>query len=183
MECNSAILIEDERGTDPFPSEPMNDRARPLAVVIVSSDPVVRKGMAEILQDCCLKPILAAGLFELKLMSEGETVVACLCGFRVANGTIREISAYLKSQPVEIPMIMVSAPMPICEYGDFLDSLSVGAFNFICHPYRTEEIQLIVWSAIQSYCETAHFQMHGIRQLDDSVEVPDLREFWLRSSI
>jgi FixJ family two-component response regulator len=79
-------------------------------------------------------------------------------------------------------MIMVSAPAPIREYGYFLDSLSVGAIDFICHPYRASDIQIILWSAIQAYCESAHSRSPQSNQSENYSEVLGLREFWLRRS-
>src|SRR5580658_3307777 len=136
MSYSLSLNVEDSHNVNAFRADPFSDPARPLTVVVVSSDPAIRRAMAEALQMCCLKPVLADGLAELRSMPLEDRVVACLCGFSVADGTIREIAGHLKNQPVGIPMIIVSAPEPVSEYGEFLDSLRVGAFDFICQPYR-----------------------------------------------
>ncbi len=157
MDTSSAVIIDESRIHN-HPVDPINESSRSLTVAIISADPVVRAAMVGILKKCGLRAVLVGGLTGLMSMRSREKVVACLCGFCLADGTIREIAAYLKRQPVEIPMIMVSMPAPSREYGDFLDSLSVGAFDFICHPYRVDDIQLILWSAIQSFYHAAPYR-------------------------
>ncbi len=170
MAYSWGLIVEDNQNISAFPAEPFSDPAWPLTVIVLSADPAIRRAMAEALQACCLKAVLADGLAELKSTHLEDKVVACLCGSFVADGTIREIAGYLKNQPVEIPMIIVSAPAPISEYGEFLDSLRVGAFDFICHPYRANEIQLILWSAIQYYCESAKTRTTRANWYMDSIE-------------
>lgn len=135
-----------------------------LTVVVVSADPAVRSAMTEVLQECCLKTILVDGLAELKSIPSEEMVVACLCGYWLADGTVQEVAAHMKQQPIEVPLVMVSEPAPTREYEDFLDSLTIGAFDFVCHPYSIGDIQLIVWSAIQSYCELAQMRLDRLNK-------------------
>jgi DNA-binding NtrC family response regulator len=182
MKGTSAVAEENERNIGTFPAGPISDQSRPLNVLIASADPLLHGAMSEILEECGLKGIPAIGLAELRSVPLRETVVACLCGFRLANGTVREVCDYLKNQPNEIPMIMVSAPAPIREYGDFLESLSVGAFDFICHPYRVDDIQLILWTAIQSFCEASQIRIPRMNQSNDSAGLHGLRRFSLRKS-
>jgi DNA-binding NtrC family response regulator len=182
MKGTSAALRENDHSSDTIPAGPFSDASRPLRVLIVSADPILQAAMSEILEECGLKGIPAIGLQELRSIPLRETVVACLCGFSLADGTIREVSNYLKNQSNVIPIIMVSAPAPIREYGDFLESLSVGAFDFICHPYRVDDIQLILWSAIQSFCEESKLRIPQMNKLNGSAELHDFRRFSLRQS-
>jgi DNA-binding NtrC family response regulator len=181
MKGASTVILENERSRGILPAGPSRDLSRSRSVLVVSADPTLRGDMIKILRECGLNGIPAQGLAELRELPLRESVVACLCGFALSDGTVREVSDHLKNQPTEIPMIMVSAPAPIREYGDFLESLSVGAFDFICHPYRLNDIELILWSAIQSFCESAQFHPQQVSQLNDSAEVLPLRGFWLRS--
>jgi DNA-binding NtrC family response regulator len=167
MDNASPVFRDHQEDTSTFRAESTAEGMQLLTVVVVSADPDVRAAMTDVLQECCLKTILVDGLTELRSIPSEEMVVACLCGYWLADGTVPEVAAYLKQQPIEVPLIMVSEPAPTREYEDFLDSLSIGAFDFVCHPYSIGDIQLIVWSAIQSYCELAQSRLDRLNEYRD----------------
>jgi DNA-binding NtrC family response regulator len=158
---------EHQESTSAFHVESTAEGMQLLTVVVVSADAAVRSAMTEVLQECCLKTICVDGLADLKSIPPEEMVVACLCGYWLADGSVHDVAAYLKQQSIEVPLVMVSEPVPTREYEDFLDSLSIGAFDFVCHPYNTGDIQLIVWSAIQSYCESAQSRLDQLNECRD----------------
>jgi DNA-binding NtrC family response regulator len=182
MKLSLTPMREEIEGANAFPAESSCEGVQLLTVVVVSADPAIRSSMVEVLQECYLKTIVVDGIAELKAIAPEELVVACLCGFWLADGTVQEIATYLKRQPTEIPLIMVSEPAPTREYEDFLDSLSFGAFDFVCHPYSVTKIELIAWAAIQSYCESAQFRAKRMNQSNDFARELDFRGALLRQS-
>src|SRR5271170_6840501 len=83
----------------------------PLNVVIVSADVAVCVAMTDILQRCFVKVLLASGLEELKALCSRITPNVCLCGFELADGSLRDVVDFLELRPRPTPVIMVSAPV------------------------------------------------------------------------
>lgn len=146
----------------PHPSEAITELRRTPAVVIASADPELRDELAETLLGTRLTVVLVNGVEALALVMESEDVVACLCGFLLADGNFRDVMIQTKEQAVEIPVILASAPASPSELKDVLDCLIAGAFDYVCHPFHRNEVQRIVWSAIQAHCQFA--RVHAARR-------------------
>jgi DNA-binding NtrC family response regulator len=141
----------------------------PLNVVIVSADVAVCVAMNDLLQKCFVRVIPANGLKELKALCSRITPNVCLCGFDLADGSLREVVDFLEQRPRPTPVIMVSAPVVGDPPSHFLDSVRAGALATICYPYRLREVQLMVWTVIQ--CQREFGRLHG--QIYDSGSGPD----------
>jgi|SRR5580704_2381587 DNA-binding NtrC family response regulator len=139
--------------TTAFPFVRCREIANQFGVVIVSADLRIGAAMTEILGECSLNSTLVAGVSELKNALARTSPIACLCGFELADGSFREVLEFLERQPVQIPTIMVSAPSPSETPASILDSLKAGALATICYPYRLSDVQIMLWSAIQSQRE------------------------------
>jgi DNA-binding NtrC family response regulator len=126
----------------------------PLAVVVISADAEIQAAMAEILRECSLNSVPANGFAELKSVYLNTAPVACLCGFDLADGTFLDVVNFLDEQSIHLPVIMISPrsleKMPAC----FVESLRVGALATICYPYRSSDVQVMLWSVIQYQHET-----------------------------
>ena len=148
----SATMLRHIVSTDSFPFSVARypETASPFRVAVVTSDVAIQASMVELLRDCSLKPELASGIAELKSICAGMPPIACLCGFEMTDGSFRDAVEFLDAQPVQIPVIMVSPPSvgktPEC----FVDSVKAGALATICYPYRLSDVQIMLWSAIQS---------------------------------
>jgi DNA-binding NtrC family response regulator len=125
------------------------------SVVIVSTDSDLRDDLADLLLGNSLTIVLMSGPEELRIVLETEMVVACLCGFQLSDGKFRDVVSLTKGQPVEVPVILVSAAESPSDRKDILDCLIAGAFDFISPPYRKTEVQRVVWSAVQAHSELA----------------------------
>jgi DNA-binding NtrC family response regulator len=140
----------DSTDSFPFPVARYSETISPFRVAVVTSDVAIQASMVELLQECSLKPELASGIAELKSICAGAPPIACLCGFELADGSFRDAVEWLDAQPVEIPVIMVSPPSVGKMPGCFVDSVKAGALATICYPYRLNDVQIMLWSAIQS---------------------------------
>jgi DNA-binding NtrC family response regulator len=114
--------------------------------------------------------VWVSGLEETKRALSQGNVAACFCGFWLVDGTYRDVVRHLKSQPVELPVIIVCAPKCPDEYRDYLAALNIRAFDFICHPYRQTDLDRILHSAIRAKSKT--IPMPRRLPLSPSVSLP-----------
>jgi DNA-binding NtrC family response regulator len=153
----------------PFPFDQFIQPWRPyFNVAIVSADRTIGEEMARIIEECGLRATIATGLSQLKSICSGTaSPIACLCGLELTDGTFRDVVDYLEEQPVQIPVMMVSAPAATDVSSGLLESLKGGAFATICYPYRVSEVQVLLWSVIQYQRE---FRLHAAER-DTEVEL------------
>jgi DNA-binding NtrC family response regulator len=118
--------------------------ARQPTVLVATVDPVISDSMRNLLQMYPLRTLWAKSVGEVRALLAKENVVACFCGFWLVDGTYRDVVRLLKSRPVEIPAIIVCEPACPNEYRDYLASLNIRAFDFICHPYRKTDLERIL---------------------------------------
>jgi DNA-binding NtrC family response regulator len=120
-----------------------------VSVLIAAVDPDIRREMLELLENYPVNVLWAKGVEEVRGMLSRERIAACFCGFWLVDGTFRDVVRHLRSQPVEIPAIIVCAPECPHEYTDYLAALKIRAFDFICHPYRKSDVNKILLPAIE----------------------------------
>jgi DNA-binding NtrC family response regulator len=118
------------------------------SVLIATTDPDIRRTMAELLQSYAVNALWASGMEEIKSALANQNVAACFCGFWLVDGTYRDVVRHLKRQNAEMPVIIVCAPTCPHEYRDYLAALNIRAFDFLCHPYRRMDLERILNSAI-----------------------------------
>ena len=94
--------------------------------------------------------VWAKGLEEVKYVLAREKFSVCFCGFWLLDGTYRDVLRHLRLQRAEIPAVIVCAPSCPHDYREYLAALNISAFNFICHPYRTSDIERILNSAVNA---------------------------------
>jgi DNA-binding NtrC family response regulator len=120
-------------------------------VLVATNDLEIQKNISGLLQLFPVKTLWAKGLEEVKSVLSRENVAVCFCGFWLVDGTYRDVVRHLRSQPAEIPAIIVCDPSCPHEYRDYLAALNMRAFDFICHPYRKPDIERILRSAIDAH--------------------------------
>jgi DNA-binding NtrC family response regulator len=123
-------------------------------VLAATNDHEIRENMANLFQNYKVNVVWVSGLEETKRAVSAGNVAACFCGFWLVDGTYRDVVRHLKSQPVEVPVIIVCAPKCPDEYRDYLAALNIRAFDFICHPYRRTDLDRILDSAMRPKSKT-----------------------------
>ena len=149
---NSAGLFSQESAEDLHPA-----LTQPT-VVVATTDPAITGSMRELLQSYSFNTVWAKGVTEVKAALAHKNVAACFCGFWLVDGTYRDVVRLLRSQPVEIPAIIVCAPECPHEYRDYLAALNIRAFDFICHPYRKTDLERILRATLSPRALLARFQ-------------------------
>ena len=118
-----------------------------LSVLMATTDPEIRQSLTELLEECQVTAVWANSIAEVKSAIERGEVSACFCGFWLVDGTYRDVISHLKRRNTEVPVIIVCAPTCPQEYKDYLASLNIRVFDFICHPYRRDDLERILASA------------------------------------
>jgi len=118
------------------------------SILIATTDPEIRSHMMELFHHYQITTLWASGLEEIKSAVAKSDVAACFCGFWLVDGTYRDVVRHLKCRRPEIPVVIVCAPACPQEYRDYLAALNIRAFDFMCYPYRSTDLERILNSAI-----------------------------------
>ena len=110
-------------------------------VLAATMDPEIQGGLTEIFQSFRLNAIWSKSVEAAKNFLAKGKISACLCGFWLQDGTYRELIRHIRSERMEIPVIIVSAPACPHEYRDYLAAMNIGAYDFLCHPYRKSDLE------------------------------------------
>ena len=116
----------------------------PSTVVIVTNDLKMRTVLAETLIGRGTEIQCVDGVRAAHELFVGAEVTACLCGFGLEDGTYKELVKLARRQSPEIPVIIVSTPSCSSEYSEYLAAMNAGAFDFLCYPYQTREVERIL---------------------------------------
>jgi hypothetical protein len=117
------------------------------AILIATNDLEIRRDIAPVLETFPVKAVWAQGMEEVKKALSRQKFSLCLCGFWLLDGTYRDVVRLLRFQCGEVPAVIVCAPSCPDAYRDYLSALKISAFDFICHPYRTSDMEKILQSA------------------------------------
>src|SRR5271163_2549850 len=146
---NPATVFRSESASQFQPS------ATQPVVLVATTDPVISDSMRALLQMYPLRTLWARGVGEVRALLAKENVAACFCGFWLVDGTYRDVVRMLKRRPMEIPAIIVCEPACPNEYRDYLASLNIRAFDFICHPYRKTDLERILRATLSERARPA----------------------------
>jgi DNA-binding NtrC family response regulator len=138
--------------------QPFQPAADGPTVLVATVDPVISSSMRDLLQMYPLRSLWARGVGEVRALLGQENVAACFCGFCLMDGTYRDVVQLLKRRPVEIPAIIVCEPACPNEYRDYLASLHIRAFDFICHPYRKTDLERILQATLSERAHAARLR-------------------------
>jgi len=140
-------------------------------VLVATVDPVISDSMRDLLRMYPLRTLWAKCVGEVRALLAKENAAACFCGFWLMDGTYRDVVRLLKRRPVEIPAIIVCEPACPNEYRDYLASLQIRAFDFICHPYRKTDLERILQATLSERAHAARLRGSMV----DSVSVLEAR--------
>lgn len=129
--------------TDEIPDAP--------TVLVAAIDWQVRSGLSAVLPALAVNTVWIASVFEAARILPRKEVSACLCGYWLEDGTFRDLARHLRRSGTRIPLIAVSAPACRNEYRDYLAAMNIGAFDFLCHPYRKSDLDRVLRQAITAH--------------------------------
>lgn len=142
-------------------------------VLIATSDSTIRRSMGELLDGYEINTLWADSVAEIKAALAEDGILAFFCGFWLVDGTYRDVISHMKRQHLEVPVVIVCAPTCPQEYKDYLASLNIRTFDFICHPYRRDDVVRILDSAMTSRKKQLQATAPLDRSAPRSVDSPD----------
>jgi DNA-binding NtrC family response regulator len=145
------------------------------AVLVATMDPVINDSMRDLLRIYPLRTLWAKSVGEVRALLAKENVAACFCGFWLIDGTYRDVVRLLKRPPLEIPAIIVCEPACPNEYRDYLASLNIRAFDFICHPYRKTDLERILRATLSERALSARLRRSMANALSGLERQSELR--------
>jgi DNA-binding NtrC family response regulator len=80
-----------------------------------------------------------------------EDFSACVCGFWLEDKTYREFMRQVNTVAPDLPVIIASTPACPDEYRVYLEAMNLGAFEFLCYPYRKPDLDRALRQAITAY--------------------------------
>jgi DNA-binding NtrC family response regulator len=138
-------------------------------VLIATIDPEIREALADLLEFAAINAIWVGSVEDVNAIVARERIAACLCGFWLQDGTYREVVRNLRREGIEIPTIILSAPLYPQEYRDYLAAMNLGALDFLAYPYQKRDFDRMLESAIAGNSRSAIQQDsrngHGFRVL------------------
>jgi DNA-binding NtrC family response regulator len=145
-----------------FPARQSGENLHPVlaqpTVVVATTAPAITENMRDLLQIYSFRTVWAKSVSEVQATLTQKSVVACFCGFWLIDGTYRDVVRLLRSQPVEVPAIILCEPACPQEYRDYLAALNIRAFDFICHPYRRTDLERILRATLSERALLTRFQ-------------------------
>lgn len=124
-------------------------------ILVASSDLMVSDSLARLLEPYPINTVWVRGVADARIWVGTERIAACLCGFWLEDGTCREFVKQTKRESSGIPVIIVSSPACENEYREYLAAMNTGAFDFLCYPYRRQELERMLRLAITKHARAA----------------------------
>jgi DNA-binding NtrC family response regulator len=113
-------------------------------VLIAVSDPESGRALQTILSDFGLKPVVAPSLSEAQAILSKQSVPLVFCESQLPGGGFRELLQL--TAPARIPLV-VAARLP--ETRQYLEAMSLGAFDFLAAPIRRADVEQILTNVLR----------------------------------
>jgi DNA-binding NtrC family response regulator len=108
-------------------------------------DPEIRQRLLSVLSEFGLQPVLPETLDDAKgLLTQEETAVAFVQP-KFSNGSFQDLLRAADDRRSRVPVIVCS------EFYDkdlYIEAMSQGAFDYLAFPYRREEVEWAINSAV-----------------------------------
>jgi DNA-binding NtrC family response regulator len=124
-----------------------------FSVLIASSDPEHRKAFGSVLEQCGLDPVYATSVRSAVETLDRERMPLAFCEDDLSDGTFREVLAAARRAGRSVPVVIASRLGNTTEY---VEAMSLGAFDFIAGPFRRAEVERIVHQALPRKLAVAH---------------------------
>jgi DNA-binding NtrC family response regulator len=107
----------------------------------------VRGELFRVIQECHVKARFASSVRGVQAVLNREQVSVVVCGSALDDGTYRDVLCGVRRGGQHVPVVVASDPDTRAEFDHFLKALHLGAFDFLCFPYRWYELQSILEQA------------------------------------
>lgn len=122
--------------------------------LVVSSDPGIRRELAEILRCCGLAPVLASSLTESRIALSNLEVCLVLCDECVVDGNYPGLLEIVEQVDRKLPVIVISRTG---EWPEYLAAIRCGAFDYLAYPPIPGEFNRVIRNALRERECRKHF--------------------------
>ncbi len=109
-------------------------------VLVVCSEPQTLRSLVGILWQCGSRPLVASTVRAAKAALT-YPVCAVFCGDHLPDGGFEAVLDSLRARRPEARLLVCSR---LDDINGYLHAMDVGAFDFLCPPYRLPEIKAIL---------------------------------------
>lgn len=120
-------------------------------VLVAATDASVRSGLGAILPSFAINTAWVTNLTDAGSALAEKNISACVCGFWLEDNTYRDLMRLLKNVAPSLPVIVASTPACPDEYHVYLEAVNLGAFEFLCYPYRKPDLDRVLRQAITAH--------------------------------
>ncbi len=113
-------------------------------VLVAISDPESGRSLRQLLSDCGLEPLVTTSLQEAQAILSKQSVPLVFCDAQFTDGSFRELLQL--TNPAHIPLV-VAARLP--ETRQYLEAMSLGAFDFVAAPFRRADVEHILTNVLR----------------------------------
>ncbi len=125
-------------------------------ILVVCSHPTITDELSQLLLQCGVVPVHARGVTESKSILAAGRVALVVCSTHLADGSYADLISQLRRSKPPVPVVIASSLVNNDEYREYLNAMRLGAFDFICSPYRRLEIERIVNNVLRGSVVGAH---------------------------
>jgi DNA-binding NtrC family response regulator len=111
----------------------MNDKD----ILVIASDPEIRKALSSILQTEGLKSVQASQLSEGRALLENRQVGMVFCERHLTDGTYLDLMPAAQTKAGNVPVVVTSR---LADWDEYLEALRHGAVDLIASPCKKSDV-------------------------------------------
>jgi DNA-binding NtrC family response regulator len=118
---------------------------------VASSDPVVRGDLFRLAADCGIPALPIPSAREVLAVLACNPVTLVVCATQLEDGTFGDLLRDIRRAGLRVPVVVAAGPDLQTEFQQFLEALHLGAYGFLCFPYRRLEFERVLDDARREY--------------------------------
>ncbi len=123
-----------------------------FSVLVASSDPEHQRAFGRLLEQCGLEPMYVTTVRAAAETFNRHRVALAFCADALPDGTFRDILDVARRAGAGVPVVIASR---LDDTSEYVEAMSLGAFDFIASPFRRAEVEWIVNRALPHALATA----------------------------
>jgi DNA-binding NtrC family response regulator len=108
-----------------------------MKALVVCSDPDARQSLSRAADHCRVLPLHSSSVRDALAILNRERIDVVLCEDYLEDGNFRDILGAVSRRPAKVPIIVASR---LDDWGQYLEAMSAGAFEYVLLPSRQAEV-------------------------------------------
>ena len=117
-----------------------------MKALVVCSDPDARQSLSRAAGHCRVLPLHSSSVRDALAILNRERIDVVLCEDYLEDGNFRDIIGAVSRRPAKVPIIVASR---LDDWGQYLEAMNAGAFEYVLLPSRQAEVGLDVHIALR----------------------------------